>query len=228
MTLRELVDRILQQAKDPVTGDGPSGPNVLDAVRNNLIMLQHKETWYWNVRHVDPLITTYTSQRWYDLPNDFPDNFLPAADNGRNYMVKLSDGSSEDFLTYNSPEKFLGLDFDSTSTGRPSEYTILSGDGAKKLGLHLLPDSNSSSHYTIRGAYRADFSRATLDSWIPPEPAEYILYQTLMLLRPENPFWQQAMLDARVTLYVNEARLRNTILAPDQGPDGTNAFEEEY
>ena len=181
--------------------------------------LSHKESWSFFNRHANPVAKTHTGVREYPLPDDFGSNFIRGADDdGSRYLCKISNGSSENFLDYKVPAQFFGTDFEAASNSTPESFTVVAdAAGYQQIWLDPPPDSNSDSHYTIRGVYSPTFSHMTLDSWVPEEVSSYLVHGLLFRVQPDNPNHQREFILSRQALYMEEARLRETTLQSKEG-----------
>lgn len=228
-TARILVSRVQRHARDPVTMKSPETYDVLLEIRDVVRQLRNSEEWSFFVRHVDPIVKTDTGKRTYDLPDDFPSNFIRGAeDDGSRYLCILSDGSSETFLDYKTPESFYSADFESATNQKPESYTITyDSDGKPQLSLDPPPNSNSSSHYTIRGAYRPTYENITLDSWVPTQAEDFIVWSACNVLQPQR--WNMELQASRNALYLTEARSRQSQLVPRfSNYPNVNDYNEDF
>lgn len=226
MRTRELIERITSKAR----GKTQDSHEILLAIQIDLRMLSDAEEWPWTVVHSNPIAKTATGKRNYPLPGNFGTNFLRAADtDGGKRMCKLSDGSGEVFLDYKEPTQLLGNDFVSTSNGRPGRYTVTTVGASKEIFLDPPPDSNSDSHYTIRGAYKMTFRELSLDGFIPEEVVSYLMWSRLMELVPGNQYFQAMFISARQNLYLTVARDIPSQIIPAMGPNaGEDGWTPEY
>ena len=227
MRTRELIERITSKAK----GKTQDSHELLLAVQIDLRMLSDAEEWPWTVVHSNPIAKTYTGKRNYPLPKDFGTNFLRAADiDGGKHMCKLSDGSGEVFLDYKEPTQLLGADFEAATNGKPGRYTITTTPGGKKeILLDPPPDSNSDSHYTVRGAYKMAFRELSLDDFIPEEVVSYLMWSRLMEIVPGNQYYQAMFISARQNLYLTVARDIPSQIIPAMGENsGEDGYTPEY
>jgi len=217
--IRELVENIRDEASNGTSKRLPHDSYELIAkIQIVLRDIAGKEEWSFFVRHVSPIAQTSTGRRDYPLPEDFGSNFLKGSRDGSGRVCKLSDGTGENNLNYKpAPEFFDITDFSDTTPGTPTDYTIQVEGGRKRILLDPLPDSNSDSNYTIRGAYRPTFTNLILDSWIPEELGSYLLYATLIKLDPQSLSFNRDFAMARTGLYMVEARDRDTRLVSVQG-----------
>jgi hypothetical protein len=229
MTARELIERVLRKLKNPTTQQnlGMDAYDLLDDLRLYLMELASLEQWSWLQVHMDPIAKTETGKRNYSLPRNFSDNFLRNASNGVDHLCLISDGTSEGFLEYEPATRFFSSDRVAASNGKPSSYTIqTNASGQKEIHLNPPPDSNSSSHYTIRGAYVMGFKNLHMDDEIPLEASGYLLYRLLMSQDPQSREYANAYQLARVQLYLTEARNQGTQVVPRMsGSEGSNSYE---
>lgn len=211
MQMRELVEQVKQDIR---------GFDAYEILAKAEIVLRDlaKNDWSFLTARLDPAVKTFTGQRFYPLPDNFGANFVRGADDGSQYVCKLSDGTGEQHLHYQSPAQFFDADFQAASNGAPTNYTIQTDPAFyKQIWLDPPPDSNNSANYTIRGLYKPTFIDLTLDSFAPEEVSSYLLNGTLMKLEPENPIFTRDFVVASNALVLEEARLRNTRLVDQRG-----------
>ena len=229
MTARELIERVLGKLRNRVTQQVQQvdAYELLDDLRMVLIELASLEDWSWLHVRMDPIAKTETGKRNYALPRNFPDNFLRNASNGLDHLCLISDSSSEGFLGYQPATRFFASDRVAASNGKPSTYTIrTNAAGRKEIALDPPPDSNSGSHYTIRGVYTMGFKDLKLDDEVPIEPTEYLRYRLLLIYDPENRQYGNSFELARVQLYLREARNDTSQMVPQMGRSaGVNDYE---
>lgn len=229
MEFREIIDQVRSEAQSVTTRELPYDVYEL-ALKAELVLrdLGVAEEWSFFLRHVNPIAKTATGRRDYPLPEDFGTNFIKGSDDGRSHVCKILDGSGDKELLYRAPDVFFATDFESVSNGFPSHYTIQSEQGRKRIFLDPPPDSNGSSHYTIRGVYRSTFTNLILDSWIPEEVGSYLIHGVLMKIEPTNPSFFSNFQTARSALYLDEARQRNTRLVAVLGefPESQDFIQE--
>ena len=229
MEFREIVDHVRSEAQNVTTRELPYDVYEL-ALKAELVLrdLGTAEEWSFFLRHVNPIAKTATGRRDYPLPEDFGTNFIKGSDDGRSHVCKILDGTGDKELLYSAPDVFFASDFESVSNGFPSHYTIQSEQCRKRIWLDPPPDSNGSSHYTIRGVYRATFTNLVLDSWIPEEVGSYIIYGVLMKIPSVKANFVSDFNSARSALYLDEARQRDTRLVAVLGefPESVDFVEE--
>lgn len=218
MQIRELIQQVRSELQNTVTrGLEFDAYEIMDRAEIVLRGLA-KEDWSFLTQHINPAIKTHTGVRNYPLPDNFGDNFVRGSDDGSRFVCKLSDGTGEQHLNYQSPAQFFDADFEGASNGVPADYTVQS-DAAfyKEIWLDPPPDSNSSTHYTVRGLYKPTFVNLNLDSFVPEEISSYLLFGVLMRLDKENPLFIRDFTIAKDALVLEEARLRQTRLVAQQG-----------
>ena len=157
MRAKEFLDQVeftLRQTFGEIPPD-MSRLRLLQITGWELTNIASQADWKWARKWLEPVISTYTGQREYKLPEDFGENFVFGGDDlGERYVCMLDDGSNDSTLEYVAPEKFFSKNRTGASNSTPSEYTITRrSDGIKILHLDPPPDSNSDSHYTINGLY---------------------------------------------------------------------------
>ncbi len=223
MQLRELVEQVKQDVQ---------GFDVYEILAKAEIVLRElaKDEWSFLTARLDPGVKTSTGLRFYPLPDNFGANFVRGADDGTQYVCKLSDGTGEQHLNYLSPAQFFDGDFTAATNGTPTDYTIQTDPAFfKQIWLDPPPDSNNSSDYTIRGLYKPTFIDLTLDSFAPEEVSSYLLNGTMMKLDPENSIFARDFVRASNALILEEARMRNTRLVDQRGElPGQDGWTPEF
>lgn len=167
--------------------------------------------------HLNPLASTKTSERYYPLPADFPENFTRTINENTGeagYSITIDDGTSNSQPKYIPPETFFLKDLSGESTGYPSEYTIAIIAGVKYLVLSPPPDSTG---YTVHGTYTPASFDLQLEDEMIPGAARVARYYILHEIQPKKVKWQQDYLRARADLFLKEARSRPAQLVPDAG-----------
>jgi hypothetical protein len=130
------------------------------------------ETW------MDPMLETQTGVREYELPDDFPLNFVPT-ETGDGYMCILKTSSTvEQKMDFLSLERFYSANLSAESNGTPSHYTIkTTKTGRRILALSPLPDSST---YTISGLYRPTNWALDDQDEVPPMPNAQVLVSAVL------------------------------------------------
>jgi len=216
--MRVLIEDVREEMGSGMNEAGYDAYEILNKAERLLRDLATKEDWSFLTRHLDPAAKTFTGVRDYPLPDDFGANFVRGSDDGSRYVCKLSDGTGEQHLNYKSPAQFFDSDFEAASNGTPTDYTIQPNAAYyKAIWLDPPPDSNSSSHYTIRGLYKPTFRAMSLDSFFPDETGSYVLWGVLSRFDPQNLNFARDFAAANQALILEEARMRQTRLVSMQG-----------
>jgi hypothetical protein len=155
MLVNEIVDdieMILESAGPPM----PDRRKIVKLMSFELAEIIGKGTWNWALQHFNPAIATQAGIRNYQLPINFPDNFVRGAGNlADGFACMLDNGTNEEQLTYVAPELYFTRNLRGTSNGKPADYTIIGGaNGGREIFLYPAPDTNSSTHYTVDGLYQ--------------------------------------------------------------------------
>lgn len=226
--VREILENVERRLRSSVTGQSAfETEEALDELERIFRALLAKEEWSWAVVHANPIAKTYTGHRTYPLPDNFGDFLRTGNEDGSRPTVKISDGTAEDFLDYEPPERFFSEDREVATNERPNKFTIsYSAEGHPQLELKPPPDSNSDSHYTIRGAYRISYRHFEEDSLLPDQTNDYLYWALIVEHQPENQRAMAMLEAARQDLYLNEAKLKDSVLVPRMSSDaGLNEWE---
>lgn len=175
----------------------------------------------WFQVWLEPAISTSEGEREYDLPEDFPANFV-RLDNDR-WACNLDTGTCESNLRYRSLREYYDQNLRAQSNGKPESYTIKTrSDGRRQLVLSPPPDGNSGSGYTIDGLYcPTDWTLSDEDE-IPPIPNSLSILKW-GVLRRINPELEPKYREAYSSLLLEVARNRKIRLSPNYG-----AYSNQY
>jgi len=170
-----------------------------------------REPFEWACVHLDPIILCVDGQRAYDLPKNFPDNFIAyGIGHEAKRVVTIDDSTNKVNLNYVSPMEFYLKDLTAEQDGKPSDYTIVSKpDGRRQLILSPPPDDD----YTIDGLYIPTDWQLDEESDLPPIPGNSLILKWGILRRYNanyQVFYQQSYSD----LLVQSARNRKTQMKP--------------
>ena len=144
--------------------------------------------WDWAMVHLDPVIAVAEDVTEYDLPDNFPDNFVRlSGDTGDKYACLLNDEYNDGHLAYQSPAQFYSRNLEAETSGRPSRYTITTKPDGKRL-LILSPPPDDSYTYTIRGLYVPTDWKITEESDMPPVPGNSAIFKWQLLMRYDPSF----------------------------------------
>ncbi len=205
MTLRQALDRIsrtLDRAGGLTIPRVPDRLDLMADLRDSINDLLEMEEWTWGVTFAT-VAGTETGKEDYVLPADFRNNFL-VGDEGYGRAVKISDGTSDSDLTYESQNEYFSRNRTGVANGNPSVYTITDRSGRKVMWLWPKPDSTTR---TVFGAYRyrylPDLERQ--DELIPVPSEAYVVYDVL-LRQQENPDWRDRHGRALRALYMEHGR----------------------
>lgn len=197
MTVDDMIARIARHA--PTIEEFALLEDIQDCYNHIL----SEQDWSWSFTHLDPLVRLESGIYQYDLPADFGSNFFRSAEFGH-HLVKVGDSTSESWLHYKTPAELMSGDHDSTATGRPTDYSIITSKGRKQLLVWPKPDSGST--YTVRGLYRPAYVRLEMNSTLPGELWNYLFYTVLVMHAPSDTFGLRAA-EARTWLYRNESTM---------------------
>ena len=179
------------ELRDPATGQvRATRPLLLALMSEELRELTGMEAWDWAMVHLDPVVQTVTGTHTYDLPDNFPENFVRyGGDSGESWVCKLDDASNESLLTYKPPTEFYSQNLRALSNGRPESYTIVtSAAGRRQIRLAPPPDANGTSNYTIDGLYIPTDWTLDEESQIPPIPGNSAILKHAVLRRLDTKF----------------------------------------
>lgn len=168
------------------------------------------QTW------MEPAIRTRTGDREYDLPDDFPDNFV-RLDRER-WACNLDDGSAESNLQYRQLTAYYDQNLRGQTNGRPQFYSIvLRPDGRRQLLVSPPPDANGSvGYYEIDGLYCPTDWILSDEDQLPPLPANHSVLRwgvSRRLSADLEPRFQEAY----AVLITQVTRNRNVGIAPKLG-----------
>lgn len=205
MTVDDVVNRVGILIRDRKRGD-----EITTRLNSKLQEIAEMgEFECFNVR-LNPAVKTRTGVRNYELSDDFPGNFIRGSgEEGERRMVKLSNGTNEWHLEFESEAKFFARDVTAETNARPTAYTIrANAAGGRELWLAPPPDANSDSHYTISGIYRpVSFRFMDGSDQLPPLPAwNLLIYGLASELRPDRADFAQMAEQGRRELLVRAAQ----------------------
>lgn len=182
----------------------------------DLATLCGMEDWDWAMIAVDPVIKTITGKRDYDLPANFPDNFVRwGTPTGQKWLCNLDDGVNDNPLDYVSPAQFYSMNLSGQTNSRPSKYTVLSNPaGGRRLYLSPPPDANgSTTYYTIHGLYVPTDWALHDESNLPPIPGNCMILKG-MLMRRYDQNAEAIYGEGLVSLYRSGAKNRQAGISP--------------
>lgn len=229
MTYKELIHVVRRRLRNPVTKQSPDDDEFDFLELARVLLSDISDEFSWRRVHLDPIVKTYTGQSEYPLPRDFGSNFVRGSGfDGRERVCKLNDGSVETFLSYEVPEKLFGNDWEVVANSKPTSYTVMTNEsGYKFIKIFPPPNSNSDSHYEIRGMYRPDYSKVELSQNIPAEARNYLTFALLALLEERSQVWLPMRDKAWRDIYMIEARNRKSQFVPRLGKNvGYSEYEE--
>ena len=227
MKVKYLIDEIKSEAEDRITRKVSLDDfEILDRIGVELTFVSGLEQWDWATEWLDPVISTITGVTEYPLPENFPENFVRGSgERGAHYLCKLSNGSTESFMTYLPIHSFYANDLTAASNGTPSDYTVrTTASNSREIVVYPPPDSNSDSNYTILGAYcPTEWTLKEMDS-LPPVPGNCAILRHLTLgwyFKQRNPvlsrdYENKAQLDL-ASLRLREAQQRRARISPKMG-----------
>lgn len=200
MTVDKLLDQIERRADSMLTGKAPVNRlELLSLLEDELEELLSMDQFSWAQKILDPMIQTEPGVRDYLLPNDFPDNFMRTGDSMTGepkHSVMLDDGSSNSYLTYESPQQFAMRDLSAETSARPEVYTIKTTTSGKFISLAPPPNTTD---YTISGSYIPSHIRLEPSTDVAPV-SEVLRYGVLRRLDP-NQFGGDYVLALRKLFY---------------------------
>lgn len=190
MKIRQFLDQIEDHVRDRVTKELPVDRwELLDYLSNEVRILSGKFRFNWAASILRPAVKTKADEREYILPENFGLNFIPGGDQSENFTVTLSDGTNESPLRFISSERFYAMNLEAESSGRPSQYTIITDptSSRRKIVLSTIPDSNSDSNYGVNGMYvPTDWSFESHDLMLPVPNNSDLLEQRILMRVFEN------------------------------------------
>ena len=167
---------------------------------------------------MEPGIYTTVGECWYDLPDNFPSNFV-RIDRER-WACNIMVGTQERILPYKSMVEAydVGVTGWSADNAVPQWYTItLRPDGRHQLLIYPPPDANGAvGNYIIGGLYTPTDWTMTNEDSILPVPSNYSVLKWGVLRRFSadlEPKFQEAY----ATLLMEVARNRKVSFAPKLG-----------
>lgn len=169
--------------------------------------------------HLDPVVSTVSGTRFYDLPENFGLNFSRnAGDYGDKYCCKIDDGSSELVIEYVAAAQFYSMNLRAENKGKPSKYTIISAsNGRKQIGLSPIPDAA----YEIDGLYKpTNWNLQTMDS-LPPLPGNSAVLKYAVLHRMGDK-WDQDLAMEQARLMMEFSKSSSGRLTPNLGASVNN------
>ena len=208
MTYSNLLDVTLQRARRLNLGE--TVVNELErAMYDTLVWLAGIYDLDCFIKLNDAMYLTSTSVETYGLPSDFGRLLHPVKPNASNEPFSglyAYDGTSLLPLSYRHPLEWN--DFDRTTTGAPSRFTIM----GRTLYLNPPPDANGTNAYRGRGQYIAAVERFELDDEVLLDHPHVLVSQTLFRLAGDTP----EMPANTLTLLAREATQDLTALVNDQ------------
>jgi len=234
MKVKYVLDEIQLEASHRVTKHiNVDRYELLEILSQELNTLSGLINWDWALKWIDPVIKTTTGQSEYDLPENFPDNFIFGGEpGGTEHLCKLDNGTAESFLTHQSPAQFFSNNYTAVSNSTPHHYTVMTRPaGGKFLKLYPPPDSNDDAHYTIKGLYVPTDVGITEEDEILPLPGNSPILRNQVLARyfrgrndsAMNYFESKAFENLKNLRYM-QARSKRIRMQPRLGYYGSNDF----
>ena len=193
--------------------------------------LSGKADFDWNLIYLDPAIVTVVGQFNYILPEGFGSNFSRfAGDDGDSYACKLTDGSSQSLLDYESPKQFFSHNAVNITNTRPSSYTIMTtSSGRKELWLYPGPDANGTvGYYLVGGLYpKTDWKLEELEG-LPGIPGNCAALKYGVLRRLNRTVYEPMYQEALSRLMMAEAQNKRGQLMPVMNQGGQRTHYDVY
>ena len=208
MTYGDLLDLALLRARRLKLGDAVVN-ELESAMFDTLVWLAGIYDLDALTKLNDAIFLTSTSHETYPLPRNFGRLLHPVKPNSSDEPLSglyAYDGTSLLPLSYRHPLEWN--DFDRTTTGPPSRFTIM----GRTLYLNPLPDANGTTAYRGRGQYIAAVERFELDDDVVLDHPHVLVSQTLFRLAGDTP----EMPTNTLTLLAHEATRDLTALVNDQ------------
>jgi len=160
--------------------------------------------------YLDPIISTIEGQRAYDLPVNFPENFVK--NKADSWAVTISDTNTDVPLSYVPPQEFYSMNLVGESNAKPTKYSVMSSaNGQRKLLLSPPPDDTG---FTISGLYKPTDWSIDYDTALPPLPLNNQVLKYAVLARKLPNTFEQKKLDAMNYLIYGNARGRKVMFSP--------------
>ena len=158
MKVGYILDQVEQRLRDPVTRASPvKRPRLLEVLEAELNSIIQANNFPNLARHAAPIVRATPGRKQYDLPSDFPENFVREADSpgSGSYSCFLVDSSdNQSTLTYLTPGRFFAKHDPDEADSEPSDYTILIlEDGGRSIVLGPTPSAACQVH----GVYKPDY-----------------------------------------------------------------------
>jgi len=235
MKVSALLDSVELTCKNVLGKQAPNRFEMLKWMSEDLNQLTSKCPADWFLVHLDPAVMTKEGVRDYDLPHNFPDNFVRHAGQrffqylvwgGDKWCCLLDDGTNSMQINYEAPMQFYSRNLRGESNSRPIVYTItsqLSGD--KRLSLSPPPDANGTvGYYTVNGLYLPTDWHLTYETDLPPIPENCVILSYYLLARLAPNVYEAKAADAYESMMFNAASNRVAQFVPVLGRSGRDEY----
>lgn len=188
MKVSYVLDSVEQTCALHNTGKtlAPDRAILLDWLNDGIAEIVSEQEWDWAMRFIYPVIMLKQSERYYQLPNDFGDNFVQYGDHdGTKFLCKLRNttNSTESFLNYESPSKFFSRNMASTTGGTSNYYTIVTKPGGSRLLVCDPPPDSTTGAFGISGLYVPTEWVLNYEDELPPMPSNCSVLKYYVLER---------------------------------------------
>lgn len=210
MKVGDLVNQIERKA---FTGSGRTSrlnaEDIQEMLAESLSDLSSMEDFDFLKLSLDPLIQTEPGVRSYELPENFPANFIKTTDPEWGeyvFSVKLDDGNHASPMRFERVDQFHLRDLSTEQDSRPSAYTIEhTPAGGRQITLAPPPDTTT---YTVSGVYVPNEWRLDEEDQMPFVPNNFAVlrYDVLRQMDRESVFYDREYNKAVRSLMYSQAK----------------------